>query len=66
MNNESTLGGERVGNGAHQHCQRQIDKLIGERDKLAGKVEIYRGICFCLLALIVLAGFLNSCTKVHP
>jgi hypothetical protein len=65
MKNEAMLGGERVGNEAYQHYQREIDKLIGERDKLAGKVEMYRGLCFCLLGLILLAGFLNSCTTAH-
>ena len=65
-NQRTMIGGVWVPTEAYDHHQREISKLVKERDAAAGKRDIYKYLCLGLVATIILASFLNSCVPIHP
>ena len=59
------IGGVFVSDEAYEYHQREISKLVKERDKAEGARNIYKYLCIGLAATIVLCVFLNSCVPVH-
>jgi hypothetical protein len=57
------IGGVWVSTEAYEHHQREISKLVKERDKAEGARDIYKFLCIGLAATIVLCVFLNSCVS---
>jgi len=55
------IGGVFVSEKAYESHQREISKLVKERDKAEGAREIYKYLCIGLAATILICEFLNSC-----
>jgi hypothetical protein len=59
------IGGVFVSKEAYEYHQREISKLVKERDKAEGAREIYKYLCIGLALTLLLCGFLNSCVAGH-
>jgi len=55
------IGGVFVSEEAYEFHQREITKLVQERDKAEGARDIYKYLCIGLAATLLICGFLNSC-----
>jgi hypothetical protein len=55
------IGGVFVSDEAYEYHQREISKLVKERDNAAGARDIYKFLCIGLASAILLGWFLNSC-----
>ena len=60
------IGGVFVSEEAYEFHQREISKLVKERDKAESARDIYKYLCLCLAATLLICGFLNSCVTLHP
>jgi hypothetical protein len=60
-NRRAMIGGVWVPEEAYEFHQREISKLVKERDEAEGARDAYKYLCIGLAAIIILAVFLNSC-----
>jgi hypothetical protein len=68
--NEQTNRGAMIGEvwvptEAYEYHQREISKLVKERDEAESARDAYKYLCIGLAAIIILAVFLNSCVSNH-
>jgi hypothetical protein len=65
INQRAMIGGVWVTEEAYEFHQREISKLVKERDDAAGAKDAYKYLGIGLAAIIILAVFLNSCVSNH-
>jgi hypothetical protein len=54
------LNGQWVSAEVYEYHQREINKLVKERDAAEQKLSVYRSLSICLIGFIVLIIYLNS------
>jgi hypothetical protein len=64
-NRRAMIGGVWVTEEAYEFHQREISKLVKERDKAEQARDIYKYLCIGLAAMILLCVYLNSCVPVQ-